>query len=52
MDGARMRRDNPAHKIGNMIVLSNDDMAILNCSRFMSLDDYMKLYVHEMEVER
>lgn len=30
MDGARMKAENPSHKIGNMIVLSNDDMSILN----------------------
>ena len=37
MDGARMKADNPSHKIGNMIVLSNDDMVILSCNRFMNL---------------
>ena len=38
MDGARMKQDNPSHKIGNMIVLSNDDMSILNGDKFMNLD--------------
>lgn len=44
LDGAKMKSDNPSHKIGNMIVLSNDDMAILICSKFMSLQEYLKLY--------
>jgi hypothetical protein len=35
-----------------MIVLSNDDMSILNCSRFMSLDEYIKLYIGEIEIEK
>lgn len=52
LDGAKMKADNPSHKIGNMIVLSNDDMAILNCSKFMSLAEYTKLYCQEMEVVR
>lgn len=47
-----MKSDNPSHKIGNMIVLSNDDMAILNCSKFMSLSEYIKMYCQEMEVVR
>ena len=33
-----MKQDNPSHKIGNMIVLSNDDMSILNGDKFMNLD--------------
>jgi hypothetical protein len=47
-----MKADNPSHKIGNMIVLSNDDMAILSCHKFMSLAEYTKLYCEEMEVVR
>jgi hypothetical protein len=36
-----MRSENPSHRIGNMIVLSNDDMSILNSGRFMSLSEYL-----------
>ena len=52
MSGARMKVENPSHKIGNMIVMTNDDMAILNCDKFMSLDDYLGLYLGEMNVEK
>ena len=52
MDGARMKSENPSHKIGNMIVLSNDDMSILNGEKFMSLSEYVKLYVSEMDVQK
>ena len=52
MDGARMKQDNPSHKIGNMIVLSNDDMSILNGDKFMNLDQYKKLYLSEMDVQK
>lgn len=44
MEGARMRSENPSHRISNMIVLSNDDLSILNCDRFMSLKEYLELY--------
>ena len=52
MDGAKMRLENPSHKIGNMIVLSNDDMGILTCENFMNLEEYVKMYVGDMDVER
>ena len=35
-----------------MILLSNDDMSILICSRFMSLAEYVDLYTGEMRVDR
>lgn len=35
-----------------MILLSNDDMGILICSRFMSLAEYLQLYTGEMNVDR
>ena len=47
-----MKLDNPSHKIGNMIVLSNDDMSILNGNTFMSLEEYLKLYTGEMDAEK
>lgn len=52
MEGARKRSENPSHKIGNMILLSNDDMGILICSKFMSLAEYLQLYSGEMNVDR
>lgn len=52
MDGCRKRLENPAHKIGNMILLSNDDMGILICNRFMNLEEYLQLYTGEMNVDR
>jgi hypothetical protein len=52
MDGARKRSENAAHKIGNMILLSNDDMGILICNKFMSLEEYLELYVGEVNVDR
>lgn len=44
MEGARMRMENPSHRIGNMIVLSNEDMSMLNCGQFMSLQEYLQIY--------
>ena len=35
-----------------MILLSNDDMGILICSRFMNLQEYLQLYTGEMNVDR
>lgn len=52
MEGAKKRSENPSHRIGNMILLSNDDMAILICSRFMSLGEYVELYTGELNVDR
>ena len=47
-----MKLENPSHKIGNMIVLSNDDMSILNGEKFMTIEEYIKLYTSEMEVQK
>ena len=52
MEGAKKRSENPAHRIGNMILLSNDDMAILISNRFMSLAEYINLYTGELNVDR
>ena len=52
MEGAKKRGENPAHRIGNMILLSNDDMAILISNRFMSLAEYINLYTGELNVDR
>lgn len=41
MDGARKRYENSSHKIGNMILLSSDDMGILICNHFLSLQEYV-----------
>lgn len=46
-DGAKKKRDNPAHKIANMFLLSNDDMSILICDQFMSLEEYASIYMRE-----
>jgi hypothetical protein len=52
VEGAKKKKENPSHKIGTMILLSNDDMSILISNHFMSLDEYVDLYIKEMEVER
>jgi hypothetical protein len=52
MDGAKKKSENPAHKIGTMIVLSNEDMSILISNRFMSLEEYVDLYIGELNVDR
>jgi hypothetical protein len=52
MEGARKRSETPSHRIGNMILLSNDDMGLLISSRFMSLAEYCSLYIGEMNVDR
>jgi hypothetical protein len=52
IEGAKKRSENPSHKIGNMILLSNDDMSILISSKFMSLPEYIQLYTGEMNVDR
>lgn len=52
MDGARKRYENSSHKIGNMILLSSDDMGILICSHFLSLQEYVELYTGEVNVDR
>lgn len=35
-----------------MILLSNDDMAILISNRFMTLVEYVDLYIGDMNVDR
>lgn len=35
-----------------MILLSNDDMGILICNKFMNLQEYLQLYTGEMNVDR
>lgn len=46
-DGAKKKRDNPAHKIANMFLLSSDDMSILICDQFMTLEEYASIYMKE-----
>lgn len=46
-DGAKKKKDNPAHKIANMFLLSNDDMSILICDQFMTLEEYAEFYLKE-----
>lgn len=39
-EGAKKKKVNPAHKLANMFLLSNDDMSILICKNFMNLEEY------------
>jgi uncharacterized protein involved in exopolysaccharide biosynthesis len=52
MEGAKKKSENPSHKVGTMVVLSNDDMSILISSRFMSLQEYIDFYIGEINVDR
>ena len=43
---------NNSHKIGNMILLNNDDMSILISKQFMSLEEYIEIYVGEIDITK
>lgn len=51
-EGAKTKRANPAHKIGTMILLNNDDMSILVSKHFMSLEEYLSIYLDEVEMTK
>lgn len=38
---------NASHKLANMFLLSNDDMSILISKNFMSLEEYVCIYLDE-----
>lgn len=52
MDGARKHLESPAHKIGTMISLSSDDMSLLMNNQFMSLTEFIEIYLQDVEIDR
>ena len=51
-DGAKKKRQNASHKISNMFLLSNDDMSLLICERFMTLQEYNETYIKDFSYTR